>query len=522
MLKIATDILVIGGGIAGMEAALEAATAGQKTLLLSKGACASPAVLGFNAPVGKEDSIDRFCQDTQTGGWQLGNPELIEAFARGAKEAVPHMEKLGLSFEKQENGEYHLLKPLGCSVPRLVHHKNITGKASMALLEEALLKEGAEIRKNCMALSLLKQDGAICGALCLDLADMTPLLISCRAVCLCTGGAHLMEKSTYPLCQTADGFQLAYQAGAALIDMEFIQHEPCRAVWPKPLGLSTTLLSKGGLLKNNRGERFVLKEYETEGAAPKDQLARIIAQEILLGGGSPHGGVYLDLTGLPPEEIIENHSLYYHRFLDAGIDLTKEIVEVGPAAHSIMGGVQINRDAATCVPGLFAAGEVIGGLHGANRLGGNAGAETYVFGRIAGKSAAAFAPCHPLPDEKDMEALAAPLFPRENGKNQAHFLPFIEEIRSILAKAMGPVRSEAQLLPALARLTEIENTCSTPGCDWAAQKARQEALNLCRTGVICCRAALERKESRGVHFRSDYPLKDDKNYGASRPIMPEQ
>ena len=387
MLKATIDILVLGSGIAGMEAAYEAVKAGKKAMILTKGACASPAVLGFNAPVSNQDSVDRFCQDTRQGGWNLGNSELIETFAQGAKDAVPHMEELGLVFEKTDDGsEYHLLKPLGCSVPRLVHHKNITGKASMALLEEALVKEGVEIRKNSMALSLLKQDGRICGALCLDLTDMTPLLISCSAICLCTGGAHLMEKSTYPLCQTADGFQLAYQAGAALIDMEFIQHEPCRAVWPKPLGLSTTLLSKGGLLKNNQGERFVLKEYETEGAAPKDQLARIIAQEILAGRGSEHGGVYLDLTGLPPEEIIENHSLYYHRFMDAGIDLTKEIVEVGPAAHSIMGGVQIKKDASTAVPGLFAAGIDISGLDSGDysvMLSGHAFGFSLAGGRLA-------------------------------------------------------------------------------------------------------------------------------------------
>ncbi|MBQ6805537.1 MAG: FAD-binding protein [Clostridia bacterium] len=519
MQKASTEILVIGAGIAGLEAALESVRAGRKTMILTKGACASPAVLGFNAPVSEEDSVDRFCQDTKQGGWNLGNSELIETFARGAKAAVPHMEELGLSFEKQESGEYHLLKPLGCSVPRLMHHQNITGKASMALLEKALNQADVEIRQNCMALSLLKKEDRICGALCLDLATMDPLLISCQAVCLCTGGAHLMEKSTYPLCQTADGFQLAYQAGAALVDMEFIQHEPCRAVWPRPLGISTTLLSKGGLLKNNQGERFVLKEYETEGAAPKDQLARIIAQEILAGKGSEHGGVYLDLTGLPPEEIIENHSLYYHRFMDAGIDLTKEIVEVGPAAHSIMGGVQIQKDASTCVPGLFAAGEVIGGLHGANRLGGNAGAETYVFGRIAGQSAAAFVQAHPANENVPDDMIAA-FLPRENGKKAESFLPFIDEIRHILAKAMGPVRCEAHLIQALSRLAEIENACLPLGHDWKAQKARQEALNLCRTGLICCRAALSRKESRGVHFRSDYPIKDDENFGFSQVIAP--
>ena len=522
MKNLKTDVLVLGAGIAGLEAACAARTAGAEVLLLSKGESASPWVLGFNAPVGREDSVACFTEDTLRGGWQIGDPILARTLAQGALETVTQMESLGLSFDRKADAprEYHLLKPLGCSHPRLVHHENATGRESLRVLRSAALKSGVSIRERWMALSLLKKDIAIQGVLALDLETMEPALILCGAVCLCTGGAHLMEKSTYPLCQTADGYQLAYQAGAALIDMEFIQHEPCRAVWPRPLGLSTTLLSKGGILKNALGERFVLREYENEGAAPKDQLARLIAQEILSGRGSPHGGVYLDLTGLPPEEIRENHSMYYQRFLGAGIDLTRNIVEVGPAAHSIMGGVRIRPDASTDVSGLFAAGEVAGGIHGANRLGGNAGSEIYVFGRIAGKSAAAWCASHPATGAASPWAEEVSAFlPVAGGRQAAYFEAAIPSIRRVLSRALGPVRCGEELKKALEDLEGAEKQLLSPGCDWAAQKARQEALNLARTGMIACRAALNREESRGVHFRSDFPRRDDARFGRSFPIV---
>ena len=513
-----TDVLVIGGGIAGLEAAYTARKLGAEVTLLAKGGSASPKILGFNAPVGPDDSVALFCADTLKGGWGLGDPELIEELAEGSVETARQMEALGMRFDREEGNEkaYQLLKPLGCAAPRLLHQGNTTGRDSMAFLKQAAQTAGVRFLEGWMALKLLQSSQGVRGALAISLNTMTPVIFEAAAVVLCCGGAHLMENSTYPLDQTADGYAMAWEAGASLRDMEFIQHEPCRAVYPRPLGLSTTLLSKGGVLTNQKGERFVLRAYAREGDAPKDQLARLIAQEILAGNGTPHGGVYLDLTALPPGEIKEKHSLYYHRFLDAGIDLTRQIVEVGPAAHSIMGGVSIAPDASAGVCGLYAAGEVTGGIHGANRLGGTAGAETYVFGRIAGQSAAKYAKEHPLLREEAASlTLSADDLPAPGGGEEGFYETAIKKARSLLAGCLGPVRDGQGLSEALPQLKELQTSCAAPGQDWPAQKKRREALNLLCTGEICCRAALKREESRGVHFRSDFPDRDDARFGHS-------
>ena len=278
--------------------------------------------------------------------------------ASGSLETVTQMQSLGQDFDRSDSG-YHLLQPLGCSVPRLVHTQNRTGLHSMHALRAALSEMNVALLEPYMATELLVQDGKVRGrSSAANGTNPTPLLVEAGAVVLATGGSHLMYNSTYPLCQTADGFCMAYEAGATLTDMEFVQFEPCRAVWPKPLGISTTLLARGGKLLNQQGERFILKSFPAEGAVPKDVLARLIALEIAAGNATEHGGVYLDLTDVPEDEIRIHHKLYYERFISEGIDLTKERVEVGPSAHSMMGGVQINPEAWTGVDGLYAAGEV--------------------------------------------------------------------------------------------------------------------------------------------------------------------
>lgn len=500
------DILVLGAGIAGLEAAYTAAKAGKSVLIVSKGAQASTAVLGFCAPVGENDSVESYAQDTYRGGWEIGNPGLVKALSENSTDTVLHMEALGLRFDRQSGNSqaYQLLKPLGCSVARLVKHENTTGKASMALLREASLKLGVKLIDRAMALELIMSDKTVRGALCIHLDTDAPFVVKAGAVVLATGGAHLMKNSTYPLDQTADGMAMAYHVGASLIDLEFVQHEPCRAVWPKPLGLSTTLLAKGGILTNRLRERFVLKHYPNEGAAPKDMLARLIAVEIKEGRGSEHGGVYLDLTGVAQEEIKEKHMLYYQRFLAANIDLTKDMVEVGPSAHSMMGGVEINENCSTRVPGLFAAGEVTGGLHGANRLGGNAGAEVFVFGRIAGKAAAEYQSGLSL-HEFDLDR-AAKLLNIDPFAKRTDFEAERTSARKIMAKAMGPVRDGEALENAIRQLDQQLNELKAvvPN-SFESLRLKTETCNMVEIAGLVCQSALQRTESRGVHYRSDYP-----------------
>ncbi|MBQ7182409.1 MAG: FAD-binding protein [Clostridia bacterium] len=504
------DVLVLGAGIAGLEAALTAAEAGRDVMTVTKGPQASAGVLGFCAPVGETDSAEKFAGDTFRGGWELGEKPLIRALAEGSAETVAQMEALGLTFDRAPDGKgaYQLLRPLGCSVPRLVRHENSTGRASMALLREACLKRGVRFIEGAQALELTVSGGAVSGAVCMRADNDEPFIARARAVVLATGGAHLMKNSTYPTDQTADGMAMAYRAGARLTDLEFIQHEPCRAVWPKPLGLSTTLLNKGGVLKNRLGERFVLRHYPAEGAAPKDILARLIALEIREGRGSEHGGVYLDLTGIPGDEIKNAHRLYYERFLREGIDLTRDIIEVGPAPHSMMGGVLIDENAWTKVPGLYAAGEVTGGLHGANRLGGNAGAETYVFGRAAGRAAAGYASGAALrpidPSDK------AEILKTGPGAEKTDFRAGSTGARAVAARALGPVRDGAALGEAVRELDELLKALESSVPDsLEALRLKTEACHLTGIALLACRAALERTESRGVHYRADYPERRD-------------
>lgn len=502
-----TDVLVIGGGAAGQMAALAAAKKGCRVLIISDGGLASTGILGFCALVSDKDSEERFFNDMWNGGKQIGKPELVRTFVKGTQTAVHQLEELGMKFDRREDGSYHLLQPLGCSVPRLVHAGNRTGSVSLELLRTALRENGVEFLQGVSAYRVRTENGCAVGAWAFDKAGKKLVRIRAKAVVMASGGGHFMKNSTYPLNQYGDGYAMAYRAGAVLRDMEFCQHEPCRAVWPKPLGISTTLLAKGGILTNSLGERFVLRYYPTEGAAPKDALAKIVCREIKEGRGTEHGGVWLDLTGLPEDEIKINHSLYYERFINEGIDLTRERVEVGPAAHSMMGGIEVEPDCSCAVPGLFASGEVMGGLHGANRLGGNAGAEVYVFGSISGESAGSYACTAADTDTADDDPGIEINWDAEPEDDEC--AETVAAIREKLGRALAPIRSETELQEALEFIRVCSEKLSGKGAvSFETAVKLCPARNLCLLGSLMLQAALARKESRGVHSRSEYPETD--------------
>lgn len=503
--EIKTDVLVIGGGAAGMMASIHAARNGCRVMMITEGACASTGILGFNALVSERDSRERFCGDILEGGWGLSDPKLVEVFVDGTRQAVRELEALGISFDKASDGSYHLLQPLGCSVPRLVHCENKTGAHSLIAMRAELNKLGVTIWEHTTACGLRQLESRVTGAWAYRSLEKELWCIRAKAVVMATGGGHMLKGSTYPLYQTGDGYAMGYRAGARLRDMEFFQHEPCRAIWPKPLGISTTLLAKGGRLTNAMEERFVLKTYPSEGSVSKDELARLVGLEIKAGRGTPHGGVWLDLTDLPEDEIRIHHALYYQRFINEGIDLCRERVEVAPAAHSIMGGLCVDENCGTDVPGLYAAGEAMGGLHGACRLGGNAGAEVYVFGAIAGRAAAEYARKVKNWDE-EKPALAWEVDPAAEPTEA--YTQMIAQARSVLSEAMGPIREGESLRTAAGRLRDLELEPRAPMRieDWiTCMKAR----NLLLVGGIMLASAEQRRESRGVHFREDYPERDD-------------
>ena len=498
---IQTDVLVAGAGIAGIKAAYTAAKSGCNVLVVTKSyVAASDYVLGFNAVLSEEDSVKLYAEDTMSGGGNINNPQLVKTLAENSAKEVESVELTGLKFDK-EDGNYHLLKPLGCTEPRLAHIKNLTGKITLEKFREMADEAGVKILYKAMLADIITESGKVVGATVFDLENKEVINISAKAIVIATGGIHIATDSTYPMTMTGDGYGTAYRAGAELTDMEFIQYEPCRCIYPQKLGISTTLLAKGGKITNNKGERFLLRHYNTEGDAPKDALAKLIYAEIINGNGSEHGGVYLDLTDVPTDEIIEKHSLYYNRFMNAGIDITKEIIEVGPCAHSFMGGIVIDKSCRTCVGGLFAAGEASGGIHGANRVGGNAGTEIYVFGTIAGNSAAEYAKNNSFGIFENVDISFD-----QNGCDKEYFENQKKKLQTIMAKYMGPVRDGQKLAEAMKMIEDLKNEVdNSSAIDFDAAVSKKECENMLVVCKCSSKAAINRKESRGVHTRADYP-----------------
>ncbi len=507
MNSVYTDILVAGAGLAGIKAAYSASLCGLKVAVISKSSvAASNFILGFNAAVSENDSTALFCEDTIKGGKYIGKQELAFTLAKNSADEVKNIERLGLKFDKNEKG-YNLLRPLGCSTERLVHIENHTGKTTLERYKDEAVKNGVKIIDNAMLCDLITKDNKVIGVSVFDLQNEIKFYICAKAVVLACGGIHIESESTYAPCMTGDGYGAALRAGAYLTDMEFIQFEPCRCIFPQKLGISTTLLSHGGKITNKNGERFLLKEYSSEGEIPKDSLAKLIYAEIKKGNGTPHGGVYLDLTDIPEKEIKKDHILYYKRFLGVGIDITKEKIEVAPCAHSFMGGVVVDEKCRTSVNGLFAAGEVTGGLHGANRVGGNAGTEVYVFGTIAGKSAAEYAKNCSVPHSSFSEEQTSVY-----GNVQKDFFENIKKtIYENMSNYMGPLRTEKELVLLKTKLKEIsEQIRDCSPADFKAEVSKKECENMLIVCTCCVKAAIKRKESRGVHSRKDYPNTDDK------------
>ena len=504
MRTLQTDVLIIGDGLAGLTAAFTAASAGADVLISAKGECASPAVIGFSCVVRKDDSPALFARDMFNAGEHINRPELVSVFTQGAEELPERLLSLGLKPDR-ENDELSLIRSLGHSVPRLVHQQLISGRELMNLISRRLEQMKVPRLQKTMCLSLSLRNKEVCGAVLWDMREQEPIQLKTKSVVLACGGCHIMSRSTYPVDMTGDGWALAYHAGAILTDMEFIQFEPLRCV-DKPIGLSTTMLVKGGILLNNEGKRFVLDHYDSEGTPTKDELSRLIAMEVLNGRGTNQEGIFADMTHLD-EDAIRKHQRIYERFERRGIDLKTTPVTVAPAAHSMMGGVLIDARCFTGIPGLFAAGEVTGGLHGASRLGGNAGTEAVVMGKKAGTSAAAAARTGSFTDPDDPEAfekhlgslMKRPVLPLDHQV-------LLNKARKSMTEGMGPVRSREGIQRTLSELDTISETVRKTGIDAPGFLPHYASLsNYLLSARIACLGALERKESRGAHARLDYP-----------------
>jgi succinate dehydrogenase / fumarate reductase flavoprotein subunit len=559
------DVLVIGAGGAGLRAAIEASSMGCKVGLVCKSllgkahtVMAEGGVAAALANVDEADGWETHFKDTMNGGKLLNNWRMGQLHAQEAPERVKELERWGAVFDRTKDGKILQRAFGGHTWKRLCHVGDRTGLEMIRTLQDKGVHQGFDVHMECTITSLFKDGDKISGAFGYFREDGRYILIKAKAVVLATGGVG----KSYPITSNSweysgDGDALAYEAGADLIDMEFVQFHPTGMVWPPGVrGLLVTegVRGEGGILRNSLGERFMYKYLpestrdgyaandeeavtwvnaaiagtKTEARRPpelstRDNVARAIYTEVKEGRGSPHGGVFLDISYQDPDRVKKKLPSMYHQFKDlADVDITAGPMEVGPTMHYIMGGVRVDADTAmTRVPGLFAAGECSGGMHGANRLGGNSLSDLVVFGRRAGMGAADYAKKITTELSINKEAIDAAIneleepFLRKDGKNPYDIM---KELHTTMATYVGIFREEKELEIGIAKLAEIRSNIKLAGAK--GTKAYNPGWHMCRdlrNMLICseaiARSALSRKESRGAHSRLDYTETDETVWG---------
>ncbi|MFA5237492.1 MAG: fumarate reductase (CoM/CoB) subunit TfrA [Methanoregula sp.] len=507
-------VLVIGSGGAGVRAAIEAAGQGDTVLvtktIAGKGGCTTMAEGGYNAVLRDADSCEIHYEDTLKGGAFLNDPELVKALVQESPLRMADLIRWGAVFDFTDRNEIAQRPFGGQRFPRTCYAGDRTGHEMMMTLMEQL--DAADVTKlqEVTVIDLLRDGDRVAGAIALE-GDGSIVVITADSTILATGGgARVYDVSTNSSSGTGDGFAMGYRAGAELIDMEMIQFHPTGAVYPYDARgrlITEAVRGEGGLLKNRLGERF-MKKYDPDRMelSTRDVVARAIATEIANGRGTPRGGVYLDVTHLPREQIETRLPVMLEQFLKYGVDIRTEPMEVAPTAHHIMGGLKITPECKTTVPGLFACGESAGGVQGANRLGGNALADTQVFGKRAGEYAARA--------EKQVKKID----PAQIAKTEERLDRFLSgtenpaaartELQLAMWKGAGIFRDEAGLKHALA----VTNQLMQAPLRAASQKNLADCCiveNMFLTASLICRSALIRPESRGAHMRTDIPQEWD-------------
>ncbi len=501
-------VLVIGSGGAGVRAALEAARYGDVVLvtktLAGKGGCTPMAEGGYNAVLRSGDSTDLHMEDTLRGGAYLNDPGLVSILVHESPQRIADLIRWGAVFDFTEDDRIAQRPFGGQRFPRTCYAGDRTGHEMMMTLLEQLRSSDVTVLQERSAVELLVDDGAVTGALLLDgQGDLSA--VTADATVLATGGSgQVYDISTNSGSGTGDGYALGYRAGAELIDMEEVQFHPTGAVYPYDARgrlITEAVRGEGGLLLNRHKERF-MQRYDPERLelSTRDVVARSIALEVLEGRGTENGGVFLDVSHLPPERIEERLPIMLEQFLAYGVDIRTEPMEVAPTAHHFMGGLRITPECRTTVPGLFACGEVSGGVHGANRLGGNALAETQVFGKRAGE----FSGREPERNRQIPRAQVESQQRRLDAflSGSANPARVARELKRTMWTGAGIFRTEQDLQRARA---EIRRLMDEPLS--AASSANLieccTLQNMLTTASIVVQGALLRRESRGAHVRSD-------------------
>jgi succinate dehydrogenase / fumarate reductase flavoprotein subunit len=555
------DVLIIGAGGAGLRAAIEAAASGLKVGVVCKSLLGKAHTVmaegGIAAALANVDDRDGWrvhFADTMRGGQYLNNWRMAELHAKESPECVRELEAWGALFDRTADGRILQRNFGGHRYPRLAHVGDRTGLEMIRTLQDHGIHTGMEVHMECTVLSLLLDSGRIAGACGYDREKGHFMLWPAKAVVLATGGIGRAFKITSNSWEyTGDGHALAYQAGAELLDMEFVQFHPTGMVWPSSVrGILVTegVRGDGGVLRNSEGRRFMFDDipelYKTQTAdneeegwrytqgdknarrppelLTRDHVARCINREVKAGRGTPHGGVFLDISWIKKhipnsvEHIKRKLPSMYHQFKQlADIDITKEPMEVGPTTHYMMGGVRVDGDSQmSSVPGLFAAGEVGAGLHGANRLGGNSLSDLLVFGKRAGRYAAEFARQNgsAIIDQAQVDAGAkAALEPFDRGPEGGNPYQIQYDLQNSMQELVGIVRTESEMRQALDVIAQLRARAARAGIAGHRQynNGWHTALDLDNLLVVSeaiTRAAILRQESRGAQFREDFPDKD--------------
>jgi succinate dehydrogenase / fumarate reductase flavoprotein subunit len=525
------DVLVIGAGGAGLRAAIEAMSLGASVGLVCKSllgkahtVMAEGGVAAALANVDPADDWQIHFRDTMLGGKLLNNWRMAQLHAQEAPDRVRELERWGAVFDRTPDGRILQRAFGGHTHKRLAHVGDRTGLEMIRTLQDRAVAMGVDVFMECTVTRLLKDGDRVAGAFAYWRESGRFVVFKAKAVVLATGGIGKSYRITSNSWEyTGDGQAMALEAGAELIDMEFVQFHPTGMVWPPGvMGILVTeaVRGEGGLLTNALGERFMQRiDPERMELSTRDQVARAIHIEVQEGRGSPHGGVFLDISHKPADYVKAKLPSMYHQFMDlADVDITKAPMEVGPTAHYMMGGVRVDADTgASTLPGLFAAGEVAGGMHGANRLGGNSLSDLLVFGRRAGAGAAEFARAAgraPAADPEQAKEAGVELlgFFENDGEN-----PYAvhRDLQATMQRDVGIFRTAEELKHGIEELERLERRAAgvhvegsrhfNPGWHLA-----RDLRAMIRVAVAVAKSALLREESRGAHARLDCPGPDER------------
>lgn len=555
------DVLVIGAGGAGLRAAIEASAMGVKVGLICKSLLGKAHTVmaegGMAAAMGNVDDRDGWkvhFADTMRGGQYVNNWRMAELHAKEAPQRVHELEAWGAVFDRTKEGKISQRNFGGHRYPRLAHVGDRTGLELIRTLQDHGIHQGISVHMEYTIVSLLKDGERVVGAFGYDRERGRFRIFQAKAVVVCTGGlgrAYAVTSNSWE--GTGDGVSLAYHAGAELLDMEFIQFHPTGMIWPpsvKGILVTESVRGEGGVLRNKDGKRFMYDDipdnYKSQTSMDpeegwrytqndktakrppelltRDHVARCINREVKAGRGSPHGGVFLDISWIKEkipnsaEHIKRKLPSMYHQFMQlANLDITKEPMEIGPTTHYAMGGIRVNGETqATNIPGLFAAGECAGGLHGANRLGGNSLSDLIVFGKRAGEYAAKYAKENPAGkiNAAQVEAAykeATEPFERAAGNEGPYQVQY--DLQNMMQANVGIVRLQNEMEFALDGIQKLKTRAAkvavqghleyNPG--WHTAIDLKHLLTISEAITLC---SIDRKESRGGHFREDFPNKD--------------